>query len=207
MKREKRLDLIHFGPEYVESRKKSGAEKCTVEVDPIFTELNAQTEARELSRQIGNEEWRKGNTKYAFEAYEAASVPPSEILEKAKALLQSETLARLCEKEKCQKLQTSNAKCRYNKTIDMFSFTYCMHDDCAPCANTKALNRTYANQIYKLLNWMPRESKRTVISTEDDEYSRWVLADRLSNYKPAVVAALKLVKRLNVVYIQEEQEN
>jgi len=46
-------------------------------------------EARRLARKLGDQEWKKGNTKYAFEAYEASDITVVELFEKAQKLLEA----------------------------------------------------------------------------------------------------------------------
>lgn len=202
MVKEIKLDLSNLYPEFAEATKISKPEEYAT--NPIFTEMNAQAEGRKLSRQIGDEEWLKGNTRYAFEAYEAACATPSEVLEKAKALLQSETLARLCRIEQDAEYQNYIINCSY-LNIGVLSFQYCKKDDCVSCASRKVINRKYANKIYKLLNWTPPENPKDN-TVEYDEYSSYVLAKNVDKYRSGAVAALKLVKRLNIIYIAKETE-
>jgi len=55
--------------------------------------------AQELARKIGDEEWRRGNTKYALEAYEASNISRSELFELAEKLLDAESLWKIWVRE------------------------------------------------------------------------------------------------------------
>lgn len=57
------------------------------------TEGQAREEARKLARKIGDEEWKKGNTKYAIEAWEASDITAAELFEKAQKLLEAAGIA------------------------------------------------------------------------------------------------------------------
>lgn len=202
MAKERKLNLSSFNPEYAEYVERENPEKYAS--NPVFAELNAQTQARELARQIGDEEWRKGNTKYAFEAYEAASVPPSEILEKAIALLKSAALQKkwLLALKRTDEL----VGCGHNWWIE-----YCGNKNCAKCVAREIINQKYAPQIYELLNWDEPEEKVTTFDNriQRNYYALFVMKEDKKEknfYKAAAVAALKLVKRLDTVYVVENQE-
>ena len=49
--------------------------------------LTLEGKAARIARQIGDEEWQKGHTKYALEAWEASDITPAELFEKAQRLL------------------------------------------------------------------------------------------------------------------------
>ena len=47
----------------------------------------AREAATKLARRLGDEAWRMGHTKHAFEAWEASDITPAELFEKAEILL------------------------------------------------------------------------------------------------------------------------
>ncbi len=59
----------------------------------LFSKNKVKRESRKLARQLGNAEWRKGNTKYALEAYEASDISCDELHQKAISLLRAGEIA------------------------------------------------------------------------------------------------------------------
>ncbi|OHA48864.1 MAG: hypothetical protein A2806_04185 [Candidatus Terrybacteria bacterium RIFCSPHIGHO2_01_FULL_48_17] len=67
----------------------SGETERGGKVDACMDNVTARGFAAKMARQIGDEEWRKGNTKYAFEAWEASDITPAELYEIAERLAKS----------------------------------------------------------------------------------------------------------------------
>lgn len=191
-------------------------------------EISARKFARALARKIGDDEWHQGNTKYAFEAYEAACVAPSEILAKAEALLKAESLARGWENELKHLIEGPIVveECRTYETRNLLGYAdvlagasvYCPSDDCFFCSQKRVLNRSYANKIHDALGWEhpdPKEREANNLSGKrqeviEDSFSEYFLysSDKpKQKYRAAAVAALKLVSRLEKIYITEKPEN
>ena len=197
----------------------------SAEMRILGRELGARKFARSLARMIGNHEWVEGNTKYAFEAYEAACVAPSEILEKAEALLEAESLTLSWENE-IRHLIEGKVRVEGCKTFDTRNLlgyadvltgacVYCPLDDCSFCSQKKVLNRSYANKIQEALEWnylRPKEVQNdggniTREKIVEDRFSEYFLHNSTKpkiKYRAAAVAALKLVNRLDSLYLTEE---
>lgn len=172
-----------------------------------YREAQARRTARELAKQIGDEEWRQGNTKYAFEAYEAACVPPSEILAKAEALLGAERTMREWRTEyaSAKELQRSDI-CKKTKYTEQ-QLNYCLDEKCTHCMAKKQVNARYTDRLSSLLGWDKPELKSFTFDNGDEIIEDKAVSRFSSDkYRAAAVAALKLVSRLERVYVPVETE-
>ncbi len=135
------------------------------------TEKQAREEAQKLARKIGDEEWEKGETKYALEAYEASDITAAELLEKAQKLLEAERIAKKWEDAENTAWElpaghTANVAC----------------DKCIRCRTLKDIDQKYKNQLIGLLGWK-----------EDASYVR---SDDAPYYRAAAIACFKVIKRV-----------
>lgn len=180
-------------------------------------------EASRIAQQIADEEWARGNTRYALEAYEACDTHPSIIFDLAKKLQAAENLVlEWIEGRWALDALPRSEKCDSRKNLDVFE--YCLNIDCPRCAGKRGFNNRYASQLYKVLGWkwaeLTRLEKIRIFSGYGYSYSTdkdpppgtrsvvdwraqrvldptgkgdWALA--LTFYRSAIVACLKLVLR------------
>lgn len=141
-----------------------------------LTERQACEDAQKLARQLGDEEWGKGETKYALEAYEASDITARELFEKALKLLEAAKIV--------QEWWNDELAAKHLSSFDhdgRFEYSSGKCDKCVRCRTLKALNQQYRERIRTLLDW--------------DGGDYWHQQES-SGYRAAAVACLKLIKRM-----------
>ncbi len=152
----------------------------TTEERNDLSPFDACLAARKLARKIGDEEWKKGNTKYALEAYEAAGINPVELLNFAQNLLTAEglTIEWTDAFRAAQQLPRGKEGTHTNAPN-------CPQDSCKKCIRCRTIEElwnAYSSRIRETLGW----SKNTFLDMNS------------APLRAAAVACLKLIKRLSV---------
>jgi len=145
------------------------------------TEKQVREEAQKLARQIGDQEWAKGETKYALEAYEASDISASELLEKAQKLIEAGKIIKewIIAEEAAYKLPA--------KGHSPDQGAICNQGECLNCKMRDGIKRRSENHIIELLGW---EEEAFFVRNEKErsEYAR--------QFRGGAVACLKLIKRM-----------
>jgi len=134
---------------------------------------SAKEEAAKLARQIGDEEWKAGNTKYAFEAWEASDINSVELFDIVHRLFEAEKLMR----ERDAVLQKIREESRPH--INFVGPLSCNH-----CEREGAVAKTYNHQIVDVLGWQNPPPYGDLVVRQSPEF-----------FRAAAVAGLKLIKR------------
>ncbi len=145
------------------------------------TEKQVREEAQKLARQIGDEEWEKGETKYALEAYEESDISAAELLEKAEKLLEAEKIIKewIDIEEAAYKLPTKGHSASDGAT--------CTRIECIRCKTLEDMEQRYENRITELLGWEEDVFFVCHGHTKDD-YTH--------EFRAAAVACFKVIKRM-----------
>lgn len=162
-----------------------------------FWQLQNETrpKAARLALQVGDEEWRRGQTKYAFEAYEAAGLPASELYEKAEKLLAARDLVKQWASElaKVKNLQDS----KHHGHCEVWNEERARQKKCAVCVAQVTVCLQYLCSLVELLGWEEEAVRRLYPYRED------VAAQGTGTLTAAAVAALKLVQRIKDIHPRE----
>lgn len=153
------------------------------------TEEQAREQARELALQIGNDEWGKGETKHAFEAYEASDITATELLKKARALLEAKKLQMqfvedwLKEEKRGKKHSTACKRATYTFSPEAVKALsgdpkplMDVYENCPVCRVWYPMVDDFRKKILEVLGW--------------EEYPEGV------QFRAAAVACLKMIKRM-----------
>ncbi len=142
-------------------------------------------EAALLARELGDEEWKQGNTKYALEAWEASDIAAGELLELARKLLKAAeiTVDANRDVENAFKLP---AKVQRYSTHHVAFQKDCSENGCVRCITHFAIVENYEQTIRELLGFDKSVANRFLGKGADK-----------SIYRAAAVACLKLIKRMS----------
>ena len=148
----------------------------------MTTGKTAVQEASELARQLGDEAWGQGRTKRALEAWEASDVPPEELLEKAKALLQAIEVNKKWSEEldEVKSLNDPNDPITHNTLPS----PPCICERC----RYAAVEKRYYDELRKLLGWDEGAPIGHNVAS---------LSSRSDFYLSAAIACFRTIKRMD----------
>ena len=138
--------------------------------------LTPEGQAARMARQIGDEEWRKGNTKYALEAYEVSNITSDELLGMAEKLLKAADIA-LSRKSD---LREALCECSH-RIIPIANLRRGCERNCPACKITEVIDKRFFPMMAEALGWNEQIVRQDV---------------RPEFYRSAAVACLKLIKRM-----------
>lgn len=153
----------------------------------------SKKEAAKIARQIGDEEWKRGETKHALEAWEASNITPKELLELANKLLAAAPqIEEFWRRERNARQLVGDSKnsrgCQYAHIWDwtVYSET-CNHHTCQARLD---LLKNFYEEVCIGLGWTEVKPGRFFNAAGTTFMS-------LSFYRAAAVACLKLIKRMH----------
>jgi len=146
--------------------------------------VTPEGQAARLARQIGDEEWKKGNTKYALEAWEASNISLEELLELAQKLLKAERITGDANRDVENAFKITSKAPPYGSSHQAFQKD-CADNGCARCRAHLAIFTNYDQAMHELLGF-EKEIARSLLGPNADKHV----------YRAAAVACLKLIKRM-----------
>lgn len=146
--------------------------------------IDARIDAEKMARQIGDEEWERGNTKYALEAWEASDITALELFELTQKLLEAERITFDANRD-IQNTFTLASKVPPGKSSHQAFQKDCAENGCVRCKAHLAIFDNYDQMISELLGF-ERGVARNLLGAGTEK----------TIFRAAAVACLKLIKRM-----------